>query len=116
MWLILKITTVIIINNQYLVSTYGDNYDDDIDNEYDDKENDYYNYDDINNDYYYEDCDYHNTIPKNHGCHNDKFPEKTLEQIFGSKMPQCCDFHGYAFIDQCDVSKIQKLQKCHEFE
>ena len=46
-------------------------------------------------------------ITKDHGCHHTKFNDGTtvphLEQEFGPKVKKCCPFHGYQFVDNCEV-------------
>ena len=76
---------------------------------------DYYNYGyDTNYEYDYDKldrnydgpdlCKYYDDINENHGCHHKHFPEKTMEDLFGSKVSKCCDFNGYTHFDTCEVS------------
>ena len=44
---------------------------------------------------------------ENHGCHHTKFQNESavlpVERLFGHKVKSCCGYHGYQFIDYCEV-------------
>ena len=49
-------------------------------------------------------CDFYGTVDETHGCHIDKFPTETMEDLFGDNVSKCCTFHGYTMHDNCEVS------------
>ena len=36
-------------------------------------------------------------LDESDGCHHSKFPEDTLQQLYGPKVKQCCSNHGYTY-------------------
>ena len=72
---------------------------------------DNYDFDDYN---YPDECDYYNTVEDDHGCHHKKFPQDTLQNIFGQNVQTCCDFHGYIhkFKEECHVCTFQFCISC----
>ena len=66
----------------------------------DNSDNDDYNYADDPNDWDYDEK----------GCQlkKSKFPQDTLENIFGQNVQTCCDFHGY-------IHKLEEEWHVHKF-
>jgi hypothetical protein len=53
-------------------------------------------------------------------CHHKYLPKKTMQQLFGPKVTECCEGDGYTYTDQCNVSSLQffartllQLLSCH---
>ena len=36
-------------------------------------------------------------LDESDGCHHSKFPEDTLQQLYGPNVKQCCSSHGYTY-------------------
>ena len=54
-------------------------------------------------------CDFYGTVDETHGCHIDKFPTETMEDLFGDNVSKCCTFHGYTMHDNCDVGQFYEI-------
>ena len=93
---ILIILKLVIANEEHESHNFDSNYYDDVD---------YGNYSDYGS-YDYQ-CHYHHDLNEAHACHHDKFSlQKPLPDIYGKNVKQCCGFHGYTFINNCEVSTI----------